>query len=104
MRKVADGTPFPRSYWVIPGRLLAGEFPGAENRVDARGKPGRLIDCGIRTIVNLMEPHETDQAGNPFTPYEPIVSQIAEEKGLSIDCHRLPIADLGVPDGSQTNA
>jgi hypothetical protein len=72
--------PFPRSYWIIPGMLLAGEYPGAKSHVEAKDKICRLVDCGIRQIINLMEPHETDHIGNPFKEYEEIVSQIAAKK------------------------
>ena len=89
--------PFPRSYWVIPGLLLAGEFPGSENREEAKNKLRSLIDCGIRRVINLMEPDETDHTGNPFDDYEPIVSQIAKERSVSVNCIRFPIADLNVP-------
>ena len=96
MEVVEYDVPFPRSYWVIPGMLLAGEYPGAGNHTYARKKLGRLMDCGIRNIVNLMEPDEIDHSGNQFVEYEPIVSSIAEEKNISVDCHRISIADLGV--------
>ena len=92
--------PFPRSYWVIPGQLLAGEYPGTENREDAHQKLDRLIDCGIRSIVNLMEPGEIDHSGHPFVEYEPIVAAIAEKNNISVDCHRFQIPDLGVPSVS----
>lgn len=97
-------TPFPRSYWVIPGLLLVGEFPGDPRPAVAKEKLGRLIGCGIRKIINLMEPDETDHSGNPFAPYEPIVTLIAREKKIPMDCSRFPIADRGVPNSSQMNA
>jgi ADP-ribosylglycohydrolase/protein-tyrosine phosphatase len=97
-------TPFPRSYWVIPDILLAGEFPGAKNQVEARDKLGRLIDCGIRQIINLMETDETDHSGYLFHKYERIISEVAEKKKVSVDCLRFPIADLNVPTVSQMEA
>ena len=93
--------PFPRAYWVVPGLLLAGEYPGAKNPDEARERLGRLIDCGIRTIINLMETDEIDHSGNPFRAYEPIVARIAKERNLLVDCIRFPVADLGVPGESQ---
>ena len=37
-------TPFPRSYWVMPGRLLVGYYPGAPDPVEAAGKLQALFD------------------------------------------------------------
>ncbi len=81
--------------------LLAGEYPGAKRHVEAKDKISRLVDCGIRQIINLMEPHETDHSGKPFKEYEEIVSQIAARKNASVDCFRFPVADLSVPTVSQ---
>lgn len=38
-------TPYPRSYWVVPGRLLAGFYPGAPEPVEAAGKLQALFDA-----------------------------------------------------------
>ena len=89
--------PFPRSYWVIPGRLLAGELPGAKPPREAERKLARLLDAGIRRVVNLMEPDETDHSKEPFTPYEPILARLAEGRGSGVRCGRYPIRDCGVP-------
>lgn len=82
MRKDTCIVPFPRSYWVVPGLLLAGEFPGAHTEAKAREKLGRLVDVGIRQIINLMQPDETDHSGKPFTGYRQDVQSIAKEKKL----------------------
>ena len=50
--------PFPDSYWVIPGRLLAGEYPGAAEEHAARKKLVSLLHCGINAILNLTEEDE----------------------------------------------
>ena len=90
-------TPFPRSYWVIPGILLAGEFPGSENQEDAKNKILSLIGCGIRAVINLMEPDETDHSGRSFKDYEPITTQIGRERSTPITCISFPISDQNVP-------
>ena len=91
-------TPYPRSYWVIPGRLLAGVFPGDKDAVAARDKLKALFDAGIRCIVNLMEPDERDYAGAPFVDYGPLFEAIAASRGQKIACLRFAVPDLGVPD------
>ncbi|MBI5579944.1 MAG: hypothetical protein HY895_12375 [Deltaproteobacteria bacterium] len=53
----------PRSYWVIPGKLLAGFYPGAKDPKEATTKLTALINVGIRHVINLMEPDEKDISG-----------------------------------------
>jgi len=90
--------PFPHSYWVIPGLLLAGEFPGAKDPSEARHKLESLFEAGIRTIFNLMEPDETDHTGNQFNSYDKLFTDIAVERGSRVSCNRYPIKDLNIPD------
>jgi len=92
--------PFQRSYWVVPGKLLAGCYPGSPERDEERAKLSGLLDCGIRLIVNLMEEDETDHAGNGFVPYQPVLLRLALNRGLEVRCVRHPIRDLGVPSRS----
>jgi hypothetical protein len=54
---------FPRSYWVVPGKLLAGFYPGAKDPKEATVKVTALINAGIRHVINLMEPDERDFTG-----------------------------------------
>jgi ADP-ribosylglycohydrolase len=91
-------TPFPRSYWVIPGRLLAGAYPGAKDPAEASLKLKALFDAGIRTTINLMEADEHDQAGNPFADYSGTFQGIVAARRERVACERFPIPDLGVPD------
>lgn len=97
-------TPFPRSYWVVPGRLLAGYYPGAADEAAARQKLAALLDCGIRVVLNLMEPGETDWCGQPFSPYTPLLDALAAERGVEVQCLRLPIRDAGVPSPEEMRA
>jgi len=51
--------PIPNSYWVIPGRFLAGEYPGALIEPEARGKLRRMLETGITCFIDLTEPGES---------------------------------------------
>lgn len=97
-------TPFPRSYWVLPGQLLAGYYPGAIDPAERDVKLNALLDAGIRVFVNLMEPDETDWDGLPFAPYAPRLQEIAARRGYSVECLRFPIRDGGVPSPEQLRA
>ena len=96
--------PFPRSYWVIPGVFLAGEFPGAKDPGEARQKLERLYDAGIRHVINLMEPDEVDHDGNPFDSYKHALTEIAGKQDGRISFSRYPIEDLHIPDADQMTA
>ena len=89
--------PFQRSYWVLPGRLLAGCYPGDRNIRRASEKASALIDAGVTYVLNLMEERERDHAGALFTPYSPILLSIAEARGVLMELDSAPIADGGVP-------
>ncbi|MFC1794637.1 dual specificity protein phosphatase family protein [Planctomycetota bacterium] len=93
--------PFPRSYWVIPGLLLAGEYPGAKESREAKLKLENLLKSGVRHIINLMEPDKMDYNGELFTPYDPIVADIAKSNQYDVVCLRFPVKDLNVPHPDQ---
>lgn len=91
-----DSPPTTSSYWVIPGLLLAGAYPGNPDPEEHRHKIRGLLDAGVRTFVNLMQPDEVDHQGNRFVPYEDGVKQHVPDAR----CLRIPIRDLGVPSTS----
>ena len=55
----AADRPLANSYWVIPGRFLAGEYPGAMEEPEAQVKINRLLDAGISCFIDLTEPGES---------------------------------------------
>ena len=89
--------PFPRSYWVIPGKLLAGFYPGSKDPKEATAKLTALINAGIRHVINLMEPDERDLTGHRFVPYDDVMESIAAKMRISVTFDQLPIKDLSVP-------
>ena len=76
--------PDPNTYWVVEGRFLAGEYPGARDPAEAREKIAAFLKAGITTFIDLTEPHE-------LASYEALLS---EEK---VEYRRFPIRDVGVP-------
>ena len=75
--------PLPNSYWVIPGRLLAGEHPSSVDRAEARARLGRLRVAGMDCYVDLTQPGEQPD-------YRHLLSKRAEYV-------RSAIVDTGVP-------
>ncbi len=84
--------PIPHSYWVLPGRFLAGMHPGSTNRHDAQETLQALIQAGITVFINLAEDH-----GGPS--YEDVLQR--ECAGGRFDCWRSPIPDMGTPSREQ---
>ena len=85
----------PDSYWVEPGRFLAGEYPGHKDDTAARQKLGALLDAGIQVFVDLTEPGEYG-----LRPYEAMLDE-ARPAGAALAYHRLPIRDISVPTASR---
>jgi hypothetical protein len=93
----ALSVPFPRSYWVIPKKLLAGYYPGSKDHKEATAKLTALINAGIRHVISLMEPDERDFTGHRFVPYDAVMESIAARMKVSVTFDQLPIKDLSVP-------
>ena len=80
----------PDCYWVEPGRLMAGEYPGDWTERSARKKLGALIASGVRTFVDLTEDGELDS-------YDEWLEKEAKAAGVEVAYHRHSIRDLDVP-------
>lgn len=80
--------PFPNTYWVEPGRLLAGEYPGGSSRTDPANAVEALLRARINCFVDLTQEKE-------MTPYEGLLEG-------DVLYRRIPIVDHGVPRSPQT--
>lgn len=94
--RVPKKTPFERSYWVVPGKFLAGYYPGDRQMSVIKQKMSDLLACGIRCVINLMEPDERDHEGLPFVDYAPVLKTLANGRAI-VDCQRMPIPNLWIP-------
>lgn len=89
--------PFNQAYWVVPGKLMAGCYPGSEESTEADINLTGLLDHGIRHIINLMKPGEINRTGNLFVKYEKRFKEIASAKGDAVTVERIPIKDMAIP-------
>ncbi len=95
--QMIEKLPYDRSYWVAPGKLLAGYYPGDPDHAGTVAKLGALLDTGIRAFVDLTEEQELNRWGIGLAPYEGDLRQVADEKGIpGVSYRRMPIPDLGV--------
>jgi hypothetical protein len=89
--------PFDRSYWVVPGRLLAGYYPGDADHDGTVAKLGALLNAGIRAFIDLTEEQELNRWGIGLVAYEDDLRRVADERGTpGVSYCRMPIPDLGV--------
>jgi ADP-ribosyl-[dinitrogen reductase] hydrolase len=77
------------AWWVEPGAVLAGEYPASLDRSKSRQKLEVLVDAGVRTLIDLTEPHELE-------PYAPTLAEVAEARRLDLRRVHMPIPDMGV--------
>jgi hypothetical protein len=52
--------PTPDSYWVLPGQLLAGEYPGDRNDRETRKRLRGLLEEGVTFFLDLTQAGEYD--------------------------------------------
>jgi len=82
--------PVPRSYWVQPGSLLAGEHPGHEQPGWTRVRLERFRAAGVTAFVDLTEAGELE----PYT----------EQLDGWATYLRFPIRDYSVPSVDEMTA
>lgn len=82
--------PIPESYWVVPGRLLAGEYPGVYETEATRKRVDDFLQAGFNTFIDLTRPNENRS-------YKPVLMEEAKIYEVRIEYHNLPVGDFGVP-------
>lgn len=87
-------TPLPNSYWVEPGRLLAGEYPGSMSRAEALSRVQSLLRAGVNGFIDLTEAGE-------MPPYDHLLP--LEGRG-TVAYARHAVGDHDVPASPQVMA
>jgi len=91
----APPRPIPESYWVEPGRFLAGEYPGHLAAPQATRRILAFLDAGFDTFLDLT------QAGE-LVPYETILRAEAQNYiDRTIIYQRFPVGDYDLPSNEQ---
>ena len=92
-----DG-PMENSYWVIPGRLAAGEYPGHPRAAVAARKLRTLLQAGIGHFIDLTEEDEG------LEPYAEIATREAARLDSEVVHARHAIVDMSVPASPRETA
>ena len=79
------------TYWVVPGRFAAGEYPGARNRHEAAARLRTLLRAGINHFIDLTGPPDR------LEPYERIAQEQAQAEGTTVWREHHPIPDMSIP-------
>ncbi len=90
--------PLEKTWWVVPGRLLAGPYPGEYQVHDTRRNARRLMEAGIRSVLNLMEAREETNDTRGRSPYAAELDFAAARMGVACDWQRFEIHDMSIPD------
>lgn len=89
---MATAKPLKNSYWIIPGRFLAGEYPRTLNEKESQQRLCSMIEAGITCFVDL-----TAQADG-LKPYHGILRNSFSGK---VVYHNAAIQDVSVPDRTE---
>jgi len=84
--------PFENSYWVVPGRFLAGEYPRNKDRDSSLVKIRDIVHGGVNCFIDLT----AKQDG--LEPYTDLLADFPDRK---IAYRNFPIDDVSVPDSTQ---
>ena len=82
------------AYWVRPGRIAAGPYPGAPTAAEAAAKLTALLEAGVTTFIDLTEERDRHRR---LEPYSHILRSVAQRRGVRATHLRLPIDDADVP-------
>ena len=82
--------PIPESYWVIPGRFLAGQYPGAFDEERVRRRLDAFLEAGIDTFINLTRSDE-------LPPYTTMLAEEADLHEKEVTALNFPIRDFSLP-------
>jgi hypothetical protein len=90
-----DFKPLTESYWVEPGRLLAGEHPGHWDEGIVRRRMAGLLDAGIRLFVDLST------RADAVHSYKAILEKVCRDRGIYACYLSVPLRNDAVPDHAE---
>ena len=90
--------PHENCYWLVPGRIMAGEYPRTAEKPTSQMKLAAILRAGIRQFIDLTE------ATEPLEDYCELLNAEAERLGVAVHHARHPIKDMSTPTTAQMMA
>ncbi len=84
--------PLANSYWLLPGQLLAGEYPAFVGSDEANSRITSLLDAGVTFFLDLTVAGEYGMKS-----YDALAQEVAASRGKAIQHVRRAIGDMDVP-------
>jgi len=97
MTNSKDDRPIPGSYWVLPGKFLAGEYPGNYDNALTRRNMTAFLNAGFDTFFNLTGENEKPD-------YAAILAEEAKFYKHAVFHNRYSITDFDLPTHSNMTA
>ena len=86
--------PHANCYWLVAGRVLAGEYPAADDPQVMARQMQSLLNASVTHCIDLT--HESEA----LPAYAIALSQAAAGRGVAASTQRFSVADFGVPSVS----
>ena len=83
--------PHANCYWLVTGRVLAGEYPAQDDPRVMAQQMHALLDAGVTHCIDLT--HE----GEALPAYATALAHAAASRGRVASAQRFSVADFGVP-------
>jgi protein-tyrosine phosphatase len=96
-----DELPFEKSWWIDRKGVIGGRYPGTTDPAESARDLARLLDVGVRVVINLQVQHERNNRGETFANYEDALKRLAAERNVAVEVKRFPIPDMNVPTPSR---
>jgi ADP-ribosyl-[dinitrogen reductase] hydrolase len=99
-KETVPPSPIPNSFWIEPGRLLAGEYPGSPSSEESIERLEVLVEAGVSYFLDLTQEGE-------LPGYAHLLTQIRQDPASSgralpgLTHARWPIEDHGLPDSDE---
>jgi protein-tyrosine phosphatase len=81
---------FLDAYWVSPGRIMAGEYPGVEEPEYTGPRVRLLLEAGVSVFIDLT-------VRDKLEPYLKVLTQEADRLGSEPEYQKRPIRDVSTP-------
>lgn len=88
--------PIANAYWVLPQRLLAGEYPAFVGDDEALNRLQAFLEAGVTFFLDLTVEDEYS-----VPAYGPLLKELAAQSGKSVEHVRFPILDMSAAKPDQ---